>query len=178
MCNKTEENGETERISSQNQCKKDEVRCLLDATSAFARRVLESIQAVAGTTAVKGVQIARLERFAKENGCWIEDINQIGTFSDRGSENEVYLPVGNETTVYKLNDFRYSDDNLFPFFERIKAHNHYFSDCPYQLIGFSRNQSGKVCALLSQPFIIARREATEIEIKEELLKIQKFITQI
>jgi len=40
-------------------------------------------------------------------------------------------------TVYKLNDFRYADDNLSPFFERIEAHNLLFPDCAYSLIGLN-----------------------------------------
>jgi hypothetical protein len=70
--------------------------------------------------------------------------------------------------VYKLNDFRYSDDNLIPFFERISVHNELFPDCEYILIGFAENRDGKVCAALRQPFILAQREATQQEINEEL----------
>ena len=73
-----------------------------------------------------------------------------------------------ENVVYKLNDFRYSDDNLSPFFERIKAHNLYFPDCAYCLVGFAENKAGKTCAVLSQPFILSGREATEEEIADEL----------
>ena len=94
----------------------------MENAAEIARRVLSSIQALAGTTACKGVQIARLKEWALNNAIWIDDISQLGTFSDRGSENEVY--INNETQiVYKLNDFRYSDDNLMPFFERIRIHN-------------------------------------------------------
>lgn len=92
---------------------------------------------------VKGVQISNLERFARDRGYWIEDINTIGIFSDRGSENEVYLSIENNTTVYKLNDFCYSDDNLSQFFERIRIHNIYFPDCSYKLIGFAYNKAEK-----------------------------------
>ena len=91
----------------------------------------------------------------------------LGVFSDRGSENEVYVSYSG-TQMYKLNDFRYSDDNLSAFFDRIAAHNHYFPDCGYKLIGFAENREGKVCAVLSQPFIVADREATESEISTEL----------
>ena len=40
-------------------------------------------------------------------------MDDLGTFADRGSENEVYLSIENSQIVYKLNDFRYSDDNLW-----------------------------------------------------------------
>lgn len=132
--------------------------------------MLKSIQAVAGTTTCKGVQVTRLAEWANQNGFWIDDVSKLGTFEDRGSENEVYLSAKNDF-VYKLNDFRYSDDNLTPFFDRIKAQNEYFPDCAYTMIGFAKNQNGKVCAVIQQPYIISSREATEEEIKTELVKL-------
>ena len=70
-----------------------------------------------------------------------------------------------------MNDFRYADDNLTSFFERIEAHNRYFDACSYELIGFAENQSGKVCAVLVQPFIAEARLATKQEIEEEFLRL-------
>ena len=91
----------------------------------------------------------------------------MGDFVDRGSENEVYSAYDADI-VYKLNDFRYADDNLNSFFERLQVHNRYFPECKYDLIGFGRNREGKVCAILVQPFIHAEREATEEEITDAL----------
>ena len=51
----------TERLSQKSQCPKDGFHGLLARASAFAGGVLSSIQALAGTTACKGVQIARLK---------------------------------------------------------------------------------------------------------------------
>ena len=119
----------TERLSQESQCPDAKEHGLLARASAFAGEVLSSIQALAGTTACKGVQIARLKDWAKENDCWIENPESLGVFSDRGSENEVYMAYDG-IHVYKLNDFRYSDDNLTPFFERIVAHNQYVQTLP------------------------------------------------
>lgn len=160
----------TERLSQENKRHQAPVDSLLEEAEAIARGVLESVQATAGTTACKGVQIARLADWVKQNGCWIDDVNNLGTFEDRGSENEVYLSASNYY-VYKLNDFRYSDDNLSPFFERIKAQNAYFPDCAYTLVGFAKNKNGNVCAVIWQPYIISSREATEEEIKAELERL-------
>ena len=160
----------TERISQEGQCTKDGFDGLLARASAFAGGVLVSIQALAGTTACKGVQIARLREWAKENDCWIENPATLGVFSDRGSENEVYMGYDG-VNVYKLNDFRYSDDNLTPFFERIPAHNQYFTACPYELIGFSKNRDGRTCAVLRQQLVANAREATEDEIKAEFERL-------
>ena len=166
----------TKRLSQEDQCHQAPVSGILEQAESVAQGVLKSIQAVAGTTDCKRVQIARLTDFAKNNKCWIDSPESLGDFADRGSENEVYLSKDNDV-VYKLNDFRYSDDNLTPFFDRIKAHNTYFPDCAYTLIGFAKNRDGKTCAVLSQPYIISGREATEDEIREELIRLG-FIPQM
>ena len=164
-------NGDTtERISQEFDGREPADNGLLEKASAFARSILESIQALAGTTTCKGVQIARLKQWAVENDCWIEDPTKLGVYVDRGSENEVYMS-STGLTVYKLNDFRYSDDNLQPFFERIAAHNCYFKDCAYTLIGFSTNQSGKTCAILTQQVVTNARLATPQEIKTQLERL-------
>ena len=104
MYNKNKQYGKTESISSPSHSEENEIHCLLEEASNVARGVLESIQAIAGTTVVKGVQIANLERFARDRGYWIEDINTIGIFSDRGSENEVYLSIENNTNIFIFTD--------------------------------------------------------------------------
>lgn len=159
----------SQRLSQEDQCHQTPVRSILEQAESVAQRVLKSVQAIAGTTACKGVQIARLADWAKANQLWLNTDN-LGSYEDRGSENEVYLSP-KENIVYKLNDFRYSDDNLSPFFERIKAHNEYFPDCAYTMIGMAENRDGKVCAVLSQPYIITAREATEEEISKELQRL-------
>ena len=162
-------NDNTQQVPLQGDNRENEVGGLLAAASDFSRGVLESVQALAGTASCKGVQIARLKDWAQANNCWI-DKDALGTYSDRGSENEVYASLDSRY-VYKLNDFRYSDDNLTPFFERITAHNELFPDCEYTLIGFAENRDGKVCAVLRQPFILSQREATQAEINEEMERL-------
>ncbi|MBQ8519949.1 MAG: hypothetical protein IJ456_00910 [Bacteroides sp.] len=46
----------------------------------------------------------------------------------------------------------------------METHNLYFSNVPYQLIGFSYNSLHEFCAVLTQPYVRAKREATEQEI--------------
>ena len=163
-------NDNSQRLSPQSESGENEIGSLLEEASAFARGVLESIQALAGTEACKGVQIARLKDWAINKKCWIADNRILGSFSDRGSENEVYAS-DDSTQVYKLNDFRYSDDNLEPFFQRIAIHNHLFPDCAYDLVGFAENRDGNTCAVLRQSFIVSEREATQQEIDEELERL-------
>lgn len=162
-----ESDDRTKRISQAAIGEEENLPDFYEAASLVARGVLESSQKIAGTTYCKGVQIVALAKWAKSNGAWFEDTGVLGKFSDRGSENEVYVSSSGKT-MFKLNDFRYSDDNLTAFFNRLEAHNHYFPDCGYQLIGFAENQEGKTCAVLAQPFIVAEREATTEEIRTEL----------
>lgn len=160
----------TERISQEIECHQNGESGILEIASAYAHRVLEEIEALAGTTSCKAVQLIRLKRWAQEQGCWFDDRNQLGDFFDRGSENEAYLSF-DQKEIIKLNDFRYSDDNLSSFFERIEAHNRYFPDCKYKLIGFAENRDGIVCAVLTQPFIADARLATKEEIHDEFVRL-------
>lgn len=152
-----------DKISSGINSEKESIDSLMETAAAEARRISRAIQKVARTTACKGVQINGLKQWAVKNNCWIPNCSSLGNFSDRGSENEVYMDTTNEL-IYKLNDFRYADDNLGQFFQRMDIHNSLFPDCGYTLKGFAENQDGKVCAVISQPFIRADREATIEEI--------------
>ena len=164
-------NGDSfKRIPQEGQRQNEAKGGILEDASAFAQRVLEEIEALAGTTACKTVQLVRLKQWAQEQGCWFDDNHLFGDFFDRGSENEVYLSP-DQKEIVKLNDFRYADDNLTSFFERIKTHNKYFDACPYRMTGFAENRDGKVCAVLIQPFIADARLATKEEIHDEFLRL-------
>lgn len=162
------DNEQIERTSPFGYRGQEAFHSVLAEAAAISYRTFESIQALAGTAYCKGVQIEALRKFAVNTGCWISDISVLGVFSDRGSENEVYSSFDSEV-LFKLNDFRYADDNLNSFFERINVHNLYFLDCAYDLIGFALNSSKRICAVLTQPFVRSEREATEDEICASLL---------
>ena len=168
--------GKNEQISHRGDKAEKKFRSILAEASVVSFRTFETIQELTGTTVCKRGQIAALRTFAIENDCWYADASVFGEFSDRGSENEVYSPIDQEI-VYKLNDFRYADDNLNSFFERIEAHNLYFPDCAYDLIGFALNRDNQICAVLEQPFIRAKREATIEEITVSL-KQSGFLPQL
>ena len=164
-------NGDSsERLSQESECREAGQYGILDEASAVARGVLEEIEALAGTTACKSVQLVKLKKWALEQGCWFSDRTQFGEFFDRGSENEVYLSP-DQKYIVKLNDFRYSDDNLTSFFERLNAHNIYFPDCAYRMIGFGENSDGKVCAVLVQRFVHSVRLATKQEVHDEFIRL-------
>lgn len=152
-----------DKIPSGINCQEEGINRLLEEAATESRRISLAIQKIAGTTSCKGVQIHGLKQWAIKNHIWISNISQLGEFSDRGSENEVYMDAEHHV-VNKLNDFRYADDNLEPFFQRIRIHNKLFPDCAYTFKGFSENQEGKTCAVIEQPFIRADREASIEEI--------------
>jgi len=61
---------QTERLPQEGKCRENGEDSILEEASAFARRVLEEIEALAGTTACKSVQLVRLKKWAQEKGCW------------------------------------------------------------------------------------------------------------
>ena len=168
--NRMNNGDQTERLSQESECRNEGESGLLARASAVAQGVLEEIENLAGTTACKSVQLVRLKQWAKEQGCWFDDRSLFGDFFDRGSENETYLSADGQKVI-KLNDFRYADDNLTSFFERIEAHNRYFDACPYDMIGFAENQNGSICAVLVQPYIAEARLATKQEIHDEFIRL-------
>ena len=160
----------SERLPQESECREAGQYGILERASAIALGVLKEIEALAGTTTCKSVQLVRLKKWAQEQGCWFSDRTQFGEFFDRGSENEVYLSP-DQKYIVKLNDFRYSDDNLTSFFERLNAHNIYFPDCAYRMIGFGENSDGKVCAVLVQRFVHSVRLATKQEVHDEFIRL-------
>ena len=84
-------------------------------------------------------------------------------FLSKGGENEVFYD--GMLSVVKLNNFDYAGDDLTNFFIRIEAHNLFFSNIPYEMIGFTNNSQNEFCAVLVQPYVRAKREATENEIQ-------------
>ena len=143
---------------------------LLEQATCITGRSKEATGEVEPTEGYKGRQIKELIVFANANNLWI-DLSHLNIpsnlnieFLSKGGENEVY--TGNEDIVVKLNNFEYAGDDLENFFIRINAHNKFFSNVPYQMIGFSYNSRQEFCAVLTQPYILAEREATEDEIAE------------
>ena len=66
---KTKMNGDqTERLSQEGECREVGECDILEAASEVARGVLEEIEALAGTTACKAVQLVRLRKWAEEQG--------------------------------------------------------------------------------------------------------------
>ena len=137
---------------------------LLEQATCITRRSKEATGEVEPTEGYKGRQIKELIVFANANNLWIDLSHLNITYMDKGGENEVFHD--GKSSVIKLNNFDYAGDDLENFFIRINAHNKFFSNVPYQMIGFSYNSRQEFSAVLTQPYILAEREATEDEIAE------------
>jgi len=137
---------------------------LLEQATCITRRSKEATGEIEPTEGYKGRQIKELIVFANANNLWIDLSHLNITYMDKGGENEVFHD--GKSSVIKLNNFEYAGDDLENFFIRINAHNKFFSNVPYQMIGFSYNSRQEFSAVLTQPYILAEREATEDEIVE------------
>ena len=137
---------------------------LLEQATCITRRSKEATGEVEPTEGYKGRQIKELIVFANANNLWIDLSHLNITYMDKGGENEVFHD--GKSSVIKLNNFEYAGDDLENFFIRTNAHNKFFSNVPYQMIGFSYNSRQEFSAVLTQPYILVEREATEDEIAE------------
>ena len=137
---------------------------LLEQAARITGRSKEATGEIEPTEGYKGRQIKELIVFANTNNLWIALSHLNITYMDKGGENEVFHD--GKSSVIKLNNFEYAGDDLENFFIRINAHNKFFSNVPYQMIGFSYNSRQEFSAVLTQPYILAEREATEDEIVE------------
>lgn len=135
---------------------------ILEQATCIVKRGKEATGEIEPTESYKRGQIKELTDFAHTNNLWIDLSHLDITYMDKGGENEVFHD--GKVSVIKLNNFEYAGDDLENFFIRIVAHNKFFSNVPYQMIGFSYNSQQEFCAVLIQPYIIAEREATEDEI--------------
>lgn len=138
------------------------VDSLLEQAASVVRRSKEAAGTLEFAESYKGKQIEELTRFADDNQLWIDIAHFSVIYLDKGGENEVFY--NGNATIYKLNNFEYAGDDLENFFIRMNAHNRFFSNVPYQLIGFANNSHQEFCAVLTQPYIKAEREATKNEI--------------
>lgn len=135
---------------------------LLAETAHLIRREKEATGDVEPTEGYKRGQVEKLKQFATLHNLWIDFNNLPLSYLNKGGENEVF--TGDEDIVVKLNNFEYAGDDLTNFFIRMEVHNHFFCNVLYTLTGFAYNSLHEFCAVIVQPYVRAKREATEEEI--------------
>ena len=132
------------------------VNSILEQAASITRRSKETTGTLEPTESYKRGQVEKLTEFADNNYLWIDLSHLNITYMDKGGENEVFHD--GKASVVKLNNFEYAGDDLENFFIRIFAHNKFFNNVPYQMIGFAYNSQQEFCAVLIQPHIQAERE--------------------
>lgn len=140
------------------------INSILEQAAGIVRRSKAAAGKIEPTESYKRGQIEELINFSNSFQLWIDLKNCPTIYLDKGGENEVFYDGA--ATIYKLNNFEYAGDDLENFFIRISAHNKFFGNVPYEMIGFSYNNQHEFCVVLTQPYIKAQREATEQEIAE------------
>ena len=149
------------------------INSLLEDTTTYLRRCQTAAGEAGSTENSQRDPFECLKDFASEREAWI-DLSALSlSFLSKGGENEVYY-YGNQYVI-KLNNLAYAGDDVLNFFIRIKAHNRYFYNIPYRMIGFAYNQEGEFCVVLLQDYVRAEREATPKEI-QSYMENMGFIT--
>ncbi len=123
-----------------------------------------------------------LEKSAKENGVWIDNINDIAQKSDSlvgGFENEPYISTDGKHVI-KLNNLNFLNDNdtqyehtrdFDYFIDRLNSHNELFPEDKYEIMGFAKNSQGEVSVVLKQEYVHNATLATQQRIDEYLQEI-------
>jgi hypothetical protein len=109
---------------------------------------------------------------APQTGSWVGDVSRIADTSlviGRGQESVVYLSWDGRSVI-KVNNLMLIDAEHSPldFFNGIKVYNELRPDTRLDVIGFTENDVGNVCAVLSQPYVRALRMTTQPEIDRHL----------
>ena len=123
----------------------------------------------AGTVSQRDGESRIALEYALENGLWIENIYSLGDPFSTGHEstNAVNAESG---IVYKSNNL-INTGSISNLFKQIRAHNEYFPDTAYELIGFTgikNDESSRppfVEVVFSQPLIDDSEPATPKEIE-------------
>ena len=101
-----------------------------------------------------------IERYINGLSSYIYDGKKLSC-GERAKERKLASLRSLYKYLFKKEIFRH----LTHFFIRIEAHNRFFGNVPYDLIGFAYNGEQEFCAVLVQPYVQAKREATEQEIQ-------------
>jgi len=129
---------------------------------------------------IKHEGLRQLAQIAIENGAWIDNVTDLtdGESINNGTENTVYLSKDTKNVI-KVNNFFFlnDDDSEFEhtrdlkyFFDRILAHNLLFPEVAYKIIGFTKDETKQICAVMKQPYIPNYEFATRGLIENELVK--------
>lgn len=141
-------------------------RNIIQTAANFIRTSLKGVQAKEDKKLIKHKEEVLIRTYSRHLGLWkdtdgIQNIEPVG----EGVEQTVYML--DKKNVIKLNTaFFY--ETWQDYLNSLLLHNYFFPDTAYELLGFTENTKGKLCALVKQAYIST---TTVTDLKE----VQKFL---
>lgn len=122
---------------------------------------------------LKDLQIEALEKYAKENDMWYEDVSDFGENTGIGGDENRVFRKENEAFFTKVNNF-IIHETLLEFFDRIAIHNALFPETKIEVLGFLRDKdrNDDFSVVIKQPIVDINedKEMSEEEIESFMLK--------
>lgn len=122
-----------------------------------------------GTKQIREQEKKRLESFISENSLWVDTID-FTQYVSEGAEQRVYLKDSEH--VLKLNAAIYYS-SWKEYFYNLLLHNFFFTDTPYELIGFTK-ENDILYAVIQQAYV-AITENTDLKQVKSFLNSNGFI---
>lgn len=110
---------DTQRLSQENQCHQDSIGGILEPIKTFARRVLKSVQAVAGTTDCKGVQITRKAEWANHKNSVFGIVPRNNQQWSQCFKSYVIVKESRYPYILLTHDYTYCPDSLPTYVNRL-----------------------------------------------------------
>jgi hypothetical protein len=110
-----------------------------------------------------------IEQYAKEEGVWVENINEkYGEANASGEESLVWYNADDKTATKSQSTNLYND--LQEKLDSITLHNFLFPETALEVIGFGRTSDGEFQVLVKQPFIVGKEntKVTDSQIEETM----------
>lgn len=133
----------------------------------YIRKNEDSISEDRKINEIKQKEIELIKQYALENNfndLFLDNVDFINenNYISEGAEQKVYF--WNEKKVLKINDSIFFNSWL-DYLDNLILHNYFFSDTPYELIGFTEID-GVFCCVLIQPFVESDSETDLSKVKE------------
>lgn len=93
-----------------------------------------------------------LEKYAKEEGFWVDYFGQKKYWDFMGSGLEADVFRVDDHTVKKVVQYDMNHDTPLEYLDRLALHNYLFPEAPYKLTGITRSRFG-LCFIVEQPII-------------------------
>lgn len=147
---------------------KGEVRYgkIIQTIANYIRKSSQASAADKSTKFFRQKEAESLEGFIFKNDLWINEID-FSKYISEGAEQKVYLK--DTKHVIKLNDSIYYA-SWEDYFHNLLLHNYFFSDTAYELLGFTKDNSDILYAVVQQNFVTS----THIT---NLQQVKFFLTQ-